>query len=69
MSKGSRCSICRKATHAEFRPFCSRQCRDVDLSRWLGGGYAIVAPDESLMEDRPSDGDGLRKRAPDGDDR
>jgi len=26
---------------APFRPFCSRACADVDLLRWLRGGYAI----------------------------
>ncbi|MEO0714804.1 MAG: DNA gyrase inhibitor YacG, partial [Pseudomonadota bacterium] len=24
-----------------YRPFCSKRCADVDLSRWLKGGYAI----------------------------
>jgi hypothetical protein len=26
-----------------FRPFCSRRCADVDLHRWLSGGYAVPA--------------------------
>ena len=25
----------------DFKPFCSKRCADVDLSRWLKGGYAI----------------------------
>ena len=37
----ARCPICTAPTEAEFRPFCSRRCADVDLSRWLRGGYAI----------------------------
>lgn len=37
-----RCSICTAPTEALFRPFCSRRCADVDLSRWLRGGYAIA---------------------------
>ena len=37
-----RCPICRSPTEAAYRPFCSARCRDVDLSRWLGGGYAIA---------------------------
>lgn len=43
------CPICRRyETVREFRPFCSRRCADVDLQRWLTGGYAIPAPlDES----------------------
>ena len=25
----------------EFAPFCSRRCADIDLGRWLKGGYVI----------------------------
>ncbi len=35
------CPICSKLSVAEFKPFCSRRCADVDLSRWLKGSYAI----------------------------
>jgi uncharacterized protein len=35
------CPICRKPASPEHRPFCSRHCADIDLSRWLGGRYAI----------------------------
>jgi endogenous inhibitor of DNA gyrase (YacG/DUF329 family) len=40
------CPICRKPTDPGFRPFCSKRCADVDLQRWLTGGYAIPAADE-----------------------
>jgi len=44
-----RCPICRnKVETRDFRPFCSKRCADVDLGRWLKGGYAI--PGESLEE-------------------
>ena len=34
-------------TDVAYRPFCSRRCADVDLSRWLSGAYAIPArPDD-----------------------
>ena len=37
-----RCPNCACAIQfAEFRPFCSARCKDVDLSRWLSGAYAI----------------------------
>lgn len=36
-----RCPICGKRQAAEFRPFCSRRCADVDLGRWLKGSYVI----------------------------
>lgn len=39
---GGRCPICTAPTEVAFRPFCSRRCSDVDLSRWLRGGYAIA---------------------------
>lgn len=41
-----RCPICGKPREATFKPFCSKRCADVDLSRWLGGRYAIPAQEE-----------------------
>ena len=35
------CPVCRKPAAAEFRPFCSRRCADVDLHRWLSGAYRV----------------------------
>lgn len=35
------CPICSKPSDQKYTPFCSRRCADVDLSRWLKGGYAI----------------------------
>ena len=41
------CPICGKPAVERYRPFCSKRCADVDLNRWLKGGYAIPgAPDE-----------------------
>ena len=37
----ARCPVCTAPSEAAFRPFCSRRCADVDLSRWLRGSYAI----------------------------
>ena len=37
------CPICRKPTSAEYKPFCSRRCADVDLQRWSSGRYAVPA--------------------------
>ena len=39
-SAPGRCPICGTKAEAAYRPFCSARCRDVDLGRWLGGGYA-----------------------------
>lgn len=37
------CPICSKPKDPAYRPFCSKRCADVDLSRWLKGSYAIPA--------------------------
>ena len=47
----AKCPICGKAERAEFRPFCSRGCKDRDLLKWLDGGYRIPGP--------PADPEGL----------
>ncbi|WP_137128129.1 DNA gyrase inhibitor YacG [Roseomonas sp. HF4] len=51
-----RCPICRRRASAEARPFCSARCAQVDLGRWLTGGYAI--PGEADEPGRPEDEDG-----------
>ncbi|MAQ07544.1 MAG: DNA gyrase inhibitor YacG [SAR116 cluster bacterium] len=37
------CLICKnkKNDQNEFYPFCSKKCRDIDLSKWLNEEYAI----------------------------
>ena len=35
------CPICGKPAVEAFKPFCSGRCKDIDLHRWLKGGYAI----------------------------
>jgi len=62
------CPICGKAaTVAEYRPFCSKRCADIDLGNWLGERYTVPAvepPDgfdpesfdpESFDPDAPDD--------------
>jgi endogenous inhibitor of DNA gyrase (YacG/DUF329 family) len=46
-----RCPVCKEPTLMAFRPFCSARCRDVDLSRWLRGGYAIPGGQAEADED------------------
>jgi hypothetical protein len=54
------CPICRKPTdsetHAEF-PFCSEQCKLVDLGNWSSEKYVISEPviDESMPENPERD--------------
>lgn len=54
MSK-AKCPVCEKhPAVAEFRPFCSKRCADVDLSRWLKGGYAIPGRPADQADETPS---------------
>jgi endogenous inhibitor of DNA gyrase (YacG/DUF329 family) len=52
-----RCPICKNTLPQseegqKHRPFCSRRCADMDLSRWLTGSYAIPGkPDETEDEE------------------
>jgi endogenous inhibitor of DNA gyrase (YacG/DUF329 family) len=48
-AKPAKCPICGRPSDDKYRPFCSRRCADVDLSRWLRGAYAI--PDKAGSED------------------
>ncbi len=41
-----RCPICSKPASERYRPFCSKRCADIDLNRWLKGGYAIPGAPE-----------------------
>ena len=45
------CVICGKPKDERYKPFCSRRCADVDLNRWLSGGYAIPAAEEDDPDD------------------
>jgi uncharacterized protein len=55
-----RCPICTRPTVHRYRPFCSQRCADVDLGRWVKGGYSIPtdeAPEGEAQIDRPDDDD------------
>ena len=52
-----RCPICEKPTEQEHRPFCSERCKDIDLSKWLIGGYVIANEDERDGSEVESDAD------------
>ena len=45
------CPICQRKSDREYRPFCSKRCADVDLAKWLGGGYAIPSDDPDDIEE------------------
>lgn len=52
------CPICDKqlsptASDSPYFPFCGVRCKQIDLSRWLDGKYAVVedlTPDRLMME-------------------
>jgi endogenous inhibitor of DNA gyrase (YacG/DUF329 family) len=48
---GGRCPVCGKPAVARHRPFCSARCAQLDLGRWLSGGYAIPGEPASPEED------------------
>jgi uncharacterized protein len=41
MARHKPCPLCGKAPNPAHAPFCSQGCRDRDLLKWLGEGYAI----------------------------
>ena len=43
------CPLCGNPRVEEFKPFCSRGCRDRDLLAWFGEGYRVPI-------DQPADG-------------
>ncbi len=45
------CPICDRKSDEKFRPFCSKRCADVDLGKWLGGGYAIPSNDPDELDE------------------
>jgi len=51
------CPICNKKTDPKYRPFCSKRCADVDLGRWLKGGYAIPGRDTDEEQGQVPDAD------------
>jgi endogenous inhibitor of DNA gyrase (YacG/DUF329 family) len=50
----AQCPICGKPADPKLRPFCSARCADIDLHRWLTGGYSIAGETD---EDTPADPD------------
>ena len=51
--RGGKCPVCGQVSAGKYRPFCSERCADVDLGRWLKGGYRIPGPP---APDQPEEG-------------
>jgi endogenous inhibitor of DNA gyrase (YacG/DUF329 family) len=50
------CPICGKPAVEDYKPFCSKCCADVDLNRWLKGGYAIPGAPDAEEDGEPAAG-------------
>jgi endogenous inhibitor of DNA gyrase (YacG/DUF329 family) len=50
----AKCPVCGKTGTAEYRPFCTKRCADIDLGRWLKGNYAVPT-DEDPTDEGPND--------------
>lgn len=46
-----KCPECGKPSTPQYRPFCSKRCANIDLGRWLTGGYVIAGGDSDADED------------------
>lgn len=57
--KSIKCPICGKAALAEYTPFCSKRCADIDLGRWFRGNYSVPVIEE---EDMPDDEGGYERQ-------
>ena len=41
------CPMCKKPAIQAYKPFCSKRCCDLDLGKWLIGGYVMANNDET----------------------
>lgn len=53
---GKPCAMCGKPALMKYRPFCSKRCADLDLSRWLNGVYAIPAKETEEDDEEAEEG-------------
>ncbi len=54
VNAAARCALCGRPADPAYKPFCSKRCADVDLQRWLTGGYVIPGEEPGEGEDSPS---------------
>ncbi len=59
-NSNARCPSCGKPRDPEFRPFCSRGCRDRDLIKWFGEDYRVPVNDspDGGLDDGIAEGGG-----------
>ncbi|MDR3515155.1 MAG: DNA gyrase inhibitor YacG [Azospirillaceae bacterium] len=54
------CPICGRRATAEFLPFCSARCADVDLGRWVSGVYRVAINEPDTGDEDGDDRDAGR---------
>ena len=58
----AKCPTCGKPGTADYRPFCSKRCADIDLNRWLSGVYAVPVKEVDDEDgERPAEPDNSEK--------
>ena len=45
-ARKQKCPICGTVSVAQYRPFCSARCKQVDLGRWFGETYRVASHEE-----------------------
>tara|TARA_Y100000588_G_scaffold357234_1_gene414214 strand:+ start:118 stop:273 length:156 start_codon:yes stop_codon:yes gene_type:complete len=50
-----KCPICSKNNLEEFKPFCSKRCSDIDLSRWASETYVVPGEAIDVSDDEITD--------------
>ena len=55
MPRSALCPVCRAPAVPEFKPFCSRGCRDRDLLKWLGEDYRVPGPPADVPDRKDDD--------------
>jgi len=55
--RGRKCPVCGKKAVADYVPFCSKRCADIDLHRWFGETYRIPAEEPAETDDGPPEND------------
>ena len=51
----SSCTHCGKPAVAQFRPFCSARCKQIDLGKWLNESYVIPGEETIPANDDEDD--------------
>ena len=51
-----KCPICGKPLDPSYKPFCSKHCADLDLTKWFDEAYRIPTNDtDTLINDELDD--------------